>query len=458
MGRRRDPYLHDFYEPFYETGSGQILMLSVPKGHIRDGLAAVLIARHFPLPDFPAISIEPSRSTLQPSENLIIVGWSDLFIEREVAGISGEKPVGIGYSKLGHRLEGIDRDCCYAFSGEPRLILNRLTGDTYAAEDRTDLGKRLDYGVIRRVFRDESENTVLLEGIHGLGTLGAAKVATTPSYLAAIRKAVATIEDYDPSRSLEVLVRSTFDPSLHQEVYAPEAIVTEIVNIVYDGTGIYDKKRRVWLDHEPYDLVLEAGPGISWPFARKRDDGKGPLLEVTADLRALDAETREMCRKQLSGYSDDIGGPARSHNGLRQTLLSRLTMASDLFRLCLHDVDRHGPRGRIVLPKGGSEIRLLRKQYLVHLILCHFLGTRLRCSDAYLRRHLPEVSRRARKHGRSASKEFIATVHGRMREGFLSLLGETGAPKQYLTLLRDPADRTYRLRLQFLRIEARLRL
>ncbi len=458
----QDHSLYGFYKPFFDTRTGQIFILCAPKAHIRDGLSAILIARLFGCPSFKGITIEPSRPTIQPAANIVLVGRASLFIDRDLEAVRGKKPLAVGYAKLGQRLDEISRMSCYRFSGSGnRALVNRLAGTKFAAEDRDRFGKEVDYGVIRRVFRCAGENTIQVEGIHGLGTLGAAKVATTPADLEEVWEAVSKIEDYDPSLPLEILVRTSFDSSLSKEVYSLDAIEARLVNIVYNCKWVYDPQVRTWEDQEPYDLVLEA-TAEAGRFTRleKPPAIDGPWLELEADLRRLDPETRKQCLNLFDKSTNGNGRLQLTADRIRsrEFLLRSLTASSDLFRTRLHEEASWGAKKVRILPTNPSEIRLLRKKFLVHLAFGHFLGIPLACRDREIRRYFPELSRRRSSNGRGLVGQITSNLNGRMREGFLPLLGEREAPKDYLKIHFDRKEKNYRLLLQRARLVIKLRV
>ncbi|MFQ5702116.1 MAG: hypothetical protein ACE5HU_09750 [Acidobacteriota bacterium] len=460
MYRPPDDALFDFYRPFYESGSGQILVLAAPQNHIRDGLAALELARPFPVPQCRTIAIEPSRPTVPPARNIILVGRNTLFIEKNPRGVHGTPPLGVGYANLGDRLERITSHCCYSFEGgaTPR-ILNGLTQVGYEPQERNRFNKRIDFGVIRRVFRGASENTILVEGTHGLGTLGAAMVATSPDHLREIRAALSQIVQRDSSKPVEILVRVTFNPSMSQDVFVPAAIEARPLNIIYDRVWSYDMEAgdRRWVNQEPYDLEVEAW-GDEDPLT---GPGGGrfhpvPCLEMEADLRRFSRKTREICRRLLrSRYGSfpapPVEGPDADH------LLARLTDASDQFGMTLLEDTSWGIK-QTPLPVSHSTIRLLRKRFLIHVVMCHFLGRRLLCREENIRRYFPELLTRAAPKGQDVTGLLTGAINGRMREGFLPLFGEKRKPTRYMKILMNRAEKSYHLRLERLGIVLKLRL
>jgi hypothetical protein len=444
-----------FYWPFYETRKGQIYALGTPKDDVRDGLALAQIVRLFPLHDFEGIVVEPSRPTIPLVEkNLIFLGSSQLFVDPDAHQISGAPPLSIGDDKLGERLRRIKEQCCYRFKDqEKRALVNTVTGEAYVPARSARADSEVDFGVIRRLFRGPSENTIILEGVHRLGTLGAAKVATERVYLDAIWAAVTQIDGFDEAQPLEILVQSMFKPKQNQ-VYAIENIAAEPLAVVYSRRWAYDlNERRRWKDQLPWDinlLIEEDAPAraVVWP----EHDPPVPRLEIQADLRGLDDATRRLCRDVLPGGNGvPIGkAPARqrsSPEAARRLLLDRLTAKSDLFHIELVDTAPWATKVRSTeLPdKGHTPIRRQRKQFLTHLALGRALGEAFRCDDNSVRRVFPQFKLGAS--AKSLASQFIGSVVGRMRDGFRPLLGDAGRDREYVEIEHSRKDRTYTLRL-----------
>src|SRR5207249_11785936 len=75
----KDP-VRNFYLEFFEKEKiGHIVVPALRGDHTRDALAGDLVGRLFPLLDFPDITMEPSRPSLDPADNLIIIGRIDMY-------------------------------------------------------------------------------------------------------------------------------------------------------------------------------------------------------------------------------------------------------------------------------------------------------------------------------------------------------------------------------------------
>jgi hypothetical protein len=436
---------YGFYRPFFHAKRGHILGLASRIVHLRDDLALSMIARFFPLPEYDGILVEPARPTLQPADNVILVGSGPLFVRPDAHPISGpEPPLCVGEEKLGQRLRPIYSDCCYRLTvDQDRAVVNEVTGAAYRPERnaRGDLG--LDYGVIRRVYRGPTQNTIILEGVHRLGTLGAVMVATSQHYLDAIWEAVNAIEGFDEALPLEVLVRSTYEPGTDLGVFAPEAIRAVPLALVYNRRWVYDMTDgHRWSDQLPWDVHLrmwgEDPPAVVPPGTR---EAPAPRLEVQGDLRGLDPAVEKLCRRVLVA----AGGPAREDEQLR--LLELLTAEPDRFRIELVEETPWGAALRTVdLPQGHpTPIRRLRKQFLLLLVLCRALQRSFRRDRESIRRFLPRF-----RPGASAKPEelqFSATVAGKMQEGFEPLFGSARRPRHHAELDYSRKTQAYELRL-----------
>jgi hypothetical protein len=453
--------IHGFFRPFYRTGMGHIFTLSAPNDHMRDGLAATQISRCFPLPQYPRIKVEPSRPDIQPSENIILVGSAALFIEPQAHPTAGKRPLSVGYPRLGKRIERIQEQCCYQFKGGKRAaFVNRETGESYVPEAKDEQGAEVDYGVIRRVFRGPKENTVVLEGLHRLGTLGVAQVVTTPGLLSAIWDAVRKIESFDDSLPLEILVRTTFHPDLSSGVYAFEAINATPLTIVLNRQWVYDlNEDRQWRDQGPWDVsLLVKGDDPAARVAGATFNPPVPRLEVQANLKDLDPRIQAACRG-LPSDMDAISTPVDRRRRKREAgrLLEALTRESDRFRMDLVETTPIGGRVKETrLPQRPSPPRRRRKKYLVHLILCRILGTSFRCDEASLKKFFPEVVREAGR--RDPMKLFTKSVSGKLREGFRPLFERMRKPTDYLQIEYSRKAGTYELRLDELALVVRMRL
>ena len=443
--RKLDEALDGFFRPFFQTGAGHIFTLSEPGQHMRDGLAAAQIARYFPLPEFRDILIEPGRPSIMPAPNVILVGWSKLFVEPRKHAATGKRLLS---ARLRERIERIQRGCCYEFRRGRRVaMVNRVTGDTYVPEKKTR-GTEVDYGVIRRLFRGPSENTVILEGLHWLGTLGAVQAITDRDLLAAIWRARCELGKVRDSLPLEILVRTTFQPELSDGIHAFEAIRTTPLHVVFDRHWIRDlSEEGEWRDQRPWDVNLLVNGGDSPVPVGAGYRPRVPRLEVQADVTDLNPRARDLCRRLLA---DLPGVAAFSLARTRQQadrLLDLLTREAGRFRIVLVEVSgRGGSVQETVLPQGGSRIRQWRKRFIVHLILCRLLGKSFHNDADTIRRVFPEIAREA---GREdPTQRFPNRITGKIREGFGPLFGEASKPTGYADLDRKRATRLFELRLQ----------
>ncbi len=442
-----------FFWWFFKTKRGQILALATPAEDVRDGLALTQIARLFPLPDFEGIVVEPSRPTIQRlEENLILVGSASLFFDPAAHQISGAPPLSIGDEKLRQRLLRIHAQSCYRFiDGEPRALLNTVTGQKYVPTRDAQSDLEVDFAVIRRVFRGPSENTISLEGLHRLGTLGATKVATNRVYLDAIWAAVKKLDDFDEAQPLEILVQATFKPKRNQ-VYAFENITAVPLAIAYSRDSAYDLiEGQCWRDQRPWDITLlieeKARPRT---VVQPERDPPVPRLEIQADLRGLDAATRRLCRDVAAGFMGNAvptGNGAAEHAKKASRLFNRLAARPELFRIELVHPGAWATNVRTTaLPdKGNTPIRRTRKHFFAHLALARVLGQRFRCDDRSVRRFFPSFT--PRKSARPFVSQFIGSVPGKMRDGFRPLLGDAGHDREYVEIEYDRVDKTYQLRL-----------
>ena len=407
-----------FYRPFYETRTGQILLLAAAQDNARDALAAMEILRYFPYPLHANIKPEPSRQNIRPEKNVMVIGRYLAFKGQDPGNGYKKQPVSIGHSSFVERVESLMLGCCFEFRGKPssRVLVNPLAGEEYHYAARDEHGHEIDYGVIRLAFRGVAGNTIMFEGNHQLGTLGLAKVGTTAHQLQAIWDAVTEIDDYNESLPLEIVVRTDFDPRLTHGVYTMEAIEVTPLSVVYNRKWAWNlAEGGPWVDQEPWDLILQdwGGDGASVPA--------GSRLEMEADLRSLDSKTRDLCRRLIGGGVNGV------HEEAKSRLLKTLTRMSDRFSMVFYE-KKYG-RSVWPLPDGNSDIRLMRKQFLVHIILSHFMGRQLHCTDEEINAYFPGFRKWVHE-GESPAGKFIQMVKGRMSEGFQPLLGKRGKPPQ----------------------------
>lgn len=448
----------DFFRPFHETRRGQIIGLATPVDPMRDGLAVAMLARHFPVDGYDGIAVEPSRRALHPAENVILVGSSELFIKADAHPWSGTMPpLIVGDDKLGERLRNIKQGCCFAFAnGDGRWLTNGVTGERWGPVGVLGATYREDYGVIRRVFRAPFENTVIVEGIQRLGTLGAAKVATSVVALDAVWEAVRQLPAFDESRPLEILVRAVFHDHARQEVYSIDTVHATPLLLVYDRQWVFDLvNARQWVDQLPWQVHLR----LRGDEAAVRVDAavrERPRLEIEADLHHADRAFRELARTLFLSPAPppSIALPDPDLDAL----LSALGPELDRFRVFLVDEPPFASttERKVELPRGHTRIRKLRKQFLVHLALRRARNRRLRCDEASIRRYFPDFEP-----GESAkpfASQFIGAVPGRMREGFDALLGEAKHPKDLVRIEYARRQMDYALQLERAVLVLRLRV
>jgi hypothetical protein len=465
MARGGDPEdaLHGLFRPFYATGTGHIFTLSAPKGHMRDGLAAAQIARCFALPQYRNILIEPGRPSIKPAENIIIVGWSKLFVEPHKERDSGR---GLLTARLRERVDRIQNQCCFELrrGGQPALV-NGVTGKAYVPEERTKQGTELDYGVIRRLIHGPMACTVIMEGLHRLGTLGTAKMITDPALLALIWEARRQLGPVKDSFPLEILVEAVFHPDLSDGVYAFEAIDATPLCVVFNRHWIFDlahEQESEWRDQRPWNVNLVVkGHRAPVPVPDRDFRPPVPRLELRLDLGDLDQRSRQLCRALLV----ETGGvrPARSA-GVRTDqrratkLLELLAAESDRLPLSLLESPPRGA-GAVKekpLPEGMTFIRRERKRFIVILILCRLLGIAFRNDNKSVQRFFPDFARDLG--NRDLPQQLRNRIRGKIGEGFEPLFGETKLkPKSYIQIDHDRKDRTYELRLDQITLVVRIR-
>ena len=456
--RNVDDALYGFFKPFFDTKTGHIFTLSEPKEHMRDGLAAAQVARTFPIPEFRDVLIEPGRPSIKPARNIILVGWSKLFVEpRKTA--SGKRLL---TARLRERVERIMKECCYEFRrGRQVAMVNRVSGATYFPEEKGSKGVEVDYGVIRRLFRSPTENTVILEGLHPLGTMGAAQVITDRDLLSAIWEARRKLGDVKDRLPFEILVRAVFQPDLSDGVYAFEAIEATPLYVVFNRRWIYDLSADCeWRDQRPWDVTLQLKGNAPAVRVGQRYRAPVPRLEVQMDLTDLHQSSRALCQSLLVNADPVVlSTPAGARATRRQAegLLHTLTSHADRFRLTLMETsERGGTVEEIPLPQGTSRVRQWRKRFIVHLILCRLLGTCFRNNEETIRRVFPEMVEKARQ--RDPTRVFPNRITGKIREGFGPLFGEARKPTGYAGIENNPRERMYELRLDQIVVVVRIRV
>lgn len=430
-----------FFRPFYSTRQGQIMGLATRTEPFRDGLAAAHIGRHFPMPEYPGIVIEPSRSHARPAENMILIGSSSLFVDPKAHSISGSsEPWVLRDRRLATRLKRIEKESCFGFEGEgsKRVIVNRVTGERFSPRRDEESGITEDYALVRRVFRGPFENTILLEGVHRLGTLGAAKVVTNDISLTAIDDALRKLDGYNETQTLEIIVRAKFHDDLHDVVYSLESIRAQPLLAVFNRQWVFDlAEGQRWKDQMPWDLHLCARGGEApLPVTDGGDSCGLPRVELEADLRQAGAKLRKRVRNVLLGQefrpAVDPTAPS-APSGEERRLLRELVELADLFRIVLvrEAPISHAERHEEIHP-GSSPIRRARKQFFIHLALCRILGCALPVDQDMIREHFPGFSNGNA--DEKLRKRFLLGVPGKMRDAFGKILGPFRAPRDFLSI------------------------
>jgi hypothetical protein len=443
-----EEFLEWFFQPFFDRITGQIIGLASPEFNLHDGLAVAQLARFFPLFEFAAIELEPSRQGLAPVENVILVGRTELFVEPGPG--KDPRPVAIG-KKLRERLGRIDGKCCYALTSEKEsVVLNQVTGKKYLPVLNDTEEIQVDYGVIRRLFVGPTENTVVLEGVHRLGTLGVAKVLTNRNYLKDIFDLVQKLEKaegvtLDDAIPLEILVEAKFESEPYGRVFSFGNISARPLAIVYDREWVweFDGPKR-WVNQLPWNISLSLARDEKPRRLSAPEELPKPRMVIEADLRDIRAETKDLCRKV---FLSEGGGASREGE---DELLRKLAGEYDRFNMTLTS-DRRTDR----LPDGAdSEIRRNRKVFMLYLSLALLLGRGFPCDEKFIESILPYDTRET---GKTLREYLVGTVVGRLRDGgFRRLLGAAGSDKGFVRIqLRN--DR-YELRLERLALALRLRL
>jgi len=453
--RHHDPNFEWMFQPFVKSRQGQILIPSPPRDHIRDGMAAMLLARHFSLPRYEQIVVEPSRPSLIPARNMLVIGQVKMFLDGAQPGMRQPSPTPVDRRLIGERFGRLIEEACYRHEASPAVV-NSITRASWASGNTPD-GKEYDYGIIQRACRGAAENTLVCSGNHWLGTLGAAMVSTDSVYLGIIRRAVSRIEGLDPSLPVEVLVRATFDPLLADGNNDPRAITAVPLEIVYNrrGAARLDVDPERWVDQRPWDLECDAweDPTLERIPAAQRMEGRS-LLEVEMDLSGCDPELRERCRKHLTGKIGQ-GECATSWPVDKEELVNYLITCIDRTHMTFHELAPLGPRPPLDIPgSAGSSTRRDCQRFLLTLVLSLFAGIRFHPDESNIRSLFPEFSRRksaAAKTGRQGlSTLFKGAVNGRMREIFGRLFGASSRSRGHLEVRLEGVgnEKHYRLRLK----------
>ena len=496
-----------FFRPFFTTKKGQLLGWAKGAEPVHDGLALALLARHFPLPELEGITLECARAGVQPAENILVVGSSATFAsdgqaedihasdgeDRESArmqfqsgirgstatapraAISSRAAIASGATtslaelKLADRLQGIRDRCCFQFREalEPELgqdstcLVNDVTNEVYPSYATSGRNLVTDWGVIRRIFRTTFENTIVVEGVHRLGTLGAAKVATSPLHLEAVRAAVRKLPAFDEGLPLEVLVRSncTESPDAASSLDRVNAVP---LAVVYNRQWIYDfADGQRWKDQMPWQIHVRMRGGEAFGIVRQGENGRRlPRVEVEADLREARRSVQQSCMETLVPAMP-TNGPATFAMSAAEAdaLLEHLSAEFHRFRVVLVEeapfsssTEKH-----VELPlRGHTKIRKLRKRFFVHLALSRMLGRPFPCDEPTIRRYFPEFEKGASR--KSFVSEFIGAVPGKMRDGFKPLLGEANRPKDLVRIEYERKSLSYALQLDRASLVVRLRV
>ena len=441
-----------FLKPLFVDG-GIIFGLASREENVRDGLAMGEIGRLFPIPTYENIHLEPGRPTVELAENIILVGSSILFLKSNAYPTKGGPPLSVGQDKLGERLKKIEKECCYGFimRGDHRAVINKVTKEVYRSQRNRRRDIEIDFAVIRRKLRCSSQNTVIVEGLRRLGTIGAAKVLISSIHMGSIEKALSKIKSFDESALLEILVKVTFHPRGNDGVYSFSTVEAVPLMIVYNHQWTYDLiDGHQWIDQHPWDIHLVVS-GDDKPIAVPPGATESPVprLEIQGDLRTLGPGVSALCRRVFAtgtGSEEDV-----------TRLLEVLTAQAERFHIELVDETPWNNNLKIVdLPIGRTAIRRVRMQFLVLLALCRALGRGFYCDDSSIRQFLPKYEPGSS--AKSLTGQFIAAVPCRLREGFEPLLGPARKPKGYLQVDYSKKTKTYNLRLDRIVLVIKLRL
>lgn len=458
--RQRENAVQSYFRPFFHTKSGHIFTLCAPHEHMRDGLAAAQIARYFPLPEYAGISIVPGHPGSTPDANIIIVGWSKLFVDLH------DPPGGkrLASKLLKARIEGIMKQCCFEFrKGRQAALVNRVSGACFTAQAAGKEEVKVDYGVIRRLCRSATENTVIVEGLHWLGTLGAAKVLTQASLLEDIWEKRRELGDVRDSVPFEILVRAEFDPQIRDGVHALEAIHATPLLAVHDRDWVMDLvDDGDWVDQRPWEATLvarEEGPARPVASSARLPV---PRLEIHLDLAEMDRRVRDLARLLLVDATvGSLPVPERDRRGRKRVdrLLEKLTLASDQSRLLMVGLSgRDSTIHETVLPEGGSKSHHLRKRFLLHLALRRILGSVFCNDEESVRRFFPELAEAA--DGKKVTDYFTKRLTSRLGEGLQAVFGD-GSPrskKDYARIEKNPRERSFALHLERMALVVKVRV
>jgi hypothetical protein len=280
-------------------------------------------------------------------------------------------------------------------------------------------------------------------------------VATDSVYLDAIWAALAKIQSFDESRPLEILVRVAYDASAGDGVYTHESVSVVPLCVVYGRQWVCDlAEGQRWEDQMPWDVNLCARRDEPPRAVSDGGDKPGvPRLEIEADLRELDEETRTQVRELLG----DPAAAAAAPQEVREAMLSRLNQEDDRFRVNLVDLapfavnERHRE-----LPDKRSDIRVVRRQFLLNLALRRMMGGTLHIDDDMVRHAFPRY--RGGSSRKSLASQFVGAVPGQRHKGLGPLFGEPKEEKGYAQFIHDKKTSSYRLGLDRCLLVLRLRL
>jgi hypothetical protein len=446
-----------FFGPFYVTRSGQILALASPNGQLRDGLTVAELALRVPR-EYEGIRVEPCQPGLQLADSIVLVGRSQLFLNPdEVPAWGTTLGLDDAERKLGARLRTLEQRCCFEIrdDGAVRVLVNKVTGAAYVATGSAEGGFLVDYAVIRRYFRGPTENTVTVEGLHGLGTFGGAKLLTSANYLETIRRSVLELPGFDDSKPLEILVRVEYLGVLGPRVYSLETVKVVPMAIVFNRQWIRDvEDGGRWTDQMPWSLdawMRGEEPPVVAPAPHVGPEW--PRLEVDADLSdappALRSAGRDRIVRALSANGE--APHPRSAEDV-EAALRALAPEVDRFHVTFFESETAAP---LALPAGDSGIRKERKRFFVQLALRRLFRTRLVVDEPTIRELFPEFA--AGKSSAELRPKFIVHVPGRMRKGFEEVMGPAGSNHGRLSIDCERRGAGYALRLNGASLVVRLR-
>jgi len=411
-----------FYWPLYEIRTGHIIGLATPRESIRDGMAVQLLRDLFPSSDYPNILVEPGRSSFQPGQNLIVVGWADLLINPLPNGPpAAEAPARVGAEKLATIRALYDRSCYRIVDDERgRHILNQVTGMRYVPS-RLDGGIEINFGGIRRwCLGQTGKNTFVVEGDRRLGTIAAAIVAANPNYLNVFHDSLHKLSGYDDSLPLEILVRGVFRPE-DEPIYSLDRIEAEPIAMIYNREWVYDFKGG-WRDYIPWTIRLGiASDGHVSPVPPESHDDV-PRLELKLDLRRDRGPLPELCRRVLI---DGVAKRRPPSTADASRLIQELSLESERCTLELWRSDLGGQPRCQTLPEPRGGKRDLNKRFLIQLLVGRFLGQPVRVAHQEIVGCYPTLRPMVERDGpQRVEHYFVRQIAGKWRDGMEALLGD----------------------------------